>query len=267
MKFNSTSASVVGATLLLALGAVGAHAQAKPKSAKRIPITKEAGGEVAPRVDTVSRVDTVTNTVFHTDTLVRTLVRVDSVMIPPPPRPVILPVGFYFGVGGGVAAPEGSIFVPNSVGYLGQMQLGWQSHNQYYGARMSGTYTGLGEDTQFSRGVNARLWTYGLDAKLGAPLGHLFGFLPRLNIYGIGGWTYTWYRDLPRKLDTPDNTPTVFLAGDPSWIGRSGWDAGGGLSLTWGHSEVFVESRAIGFSPPDSKGARQIPIVLGFNWY
>ena len=266
MNLKSTSASVVSAALLLALGAATAFAQAKPKSAKRIPITKEAAGEVAPRVDTITKYDTVTNTIYHTDTLVRTMVRVDSVMVPPPPRPIILPGGFYFGLAGGASAPDGALFTPNSVGFVGQSQLGWQDHRQVFGLRLSGTYTGMGEDTQFSRGVNAKLWTLSTDAKLGAPLGHVFGFTPRLNIYAIGGWTYTWFKDLPYRLNATDNS-YIYAAGDPAWIGKSGWDAGGGLSLTWGHSEVFVESRVIGFSPTNAPEARQIPIVLGFNWY
>src|SRR5690348_9082566 len=80
MSLRITSTSVVGATMILAFGAAAALAQAKPKSTKRIPITKEAAGEVVR--DTVIRTDTlmVTNTVYRTDTLYRTVTRVDSVM-------------------------------------------------------------------------------------------------------------------------------------------------------------------------------------------
>lgn len=268
MILNTRSVSVVGATLLLALSAIGAFAQQPdPKSTKHIPIKKEAGGEVAPRVDTVTRVDTVERTIFRSDTVMQTVVRVDSVLVTPPPRPLILPAGLYLGIASGASAPDGSIFVPNSVGYIGQAQFGWQSASQIYGLRTSGTYTNLGQDSQFSNGINAQLWTYAIDGKLGAPLGRIFGLTPRLNAYAIGGWTYTWFRDMPRRLDTPDNTPTLFLAGEQTWHGRNGWDAGGGLSLTWGHNEVFVESRVMGFSPTNSPEARQIPIIVGFNWY
>jgi hypothetical protein len=260
--------SMIGAAIVLALGASHAEAQSKPKSQKRIPITKEAAGEVA-RVDTVTLTDTLrlTNTIYHTDTVVRTMVRVDSVLVQPPAVPIRLPAGLYFGVAGGSAAPEGSIFIPNSVGYMGQTQLGWQNVKQWFGARLSGTYTGLGEDTQFSRGRNAQLWTFSTDAKLNLPLGHVFGFTPRLAAYGIGGWTYTWFRNLPHRLSSPDNGPAIFALGDSSWTGRNGWDAGGGLSLAFGKSEIFVESRVLGFTMNSSPQARQIPIVFGFNWY
>jgi hypothetical protein len=263
MRLNTASVPVF-ATILLAVGAATALAQAKPT--KRIPITKEAPGEVAPRVDTVMRVDTVTKYDYRTDTIVRTVVRVDSVMLTPPPVPVRLPAGFYFGVAGGSSGPDGSIFLPNSVGYLGQAHIGWQDHSQIVGARISGTYTGLGQDSRFSHGDNAKLWTLGTDLKLGLPLGNLFG-APKLSAYAIGGWTYTWFRDMPFRVHTPDGAPTVIQAGDSSWTGRNGWDAGGGLSLMWGRAEIFAESRAIGFSVPNGPQARQIPIVLGFNWF
>jgi len=113
------------------------------------------------------------------------------------------------------------------------------------------------------------------DLKLNLPLGHVFGFTPRLNAYGIGGWTYTWFKDLPHRVDelTINNTDvninnaSLFRLGEDSWTGRNGWDVGGGLSLMWGRSEVFVESRVLGFSPSNSPSARQIPVVFGFNWY
>ena len=273
MRLDTASMSVVGAAIVLALSAARAPAQSRPnpKSQKRIPITKEAAGDVA-RIDTLTvyRTDTmtVTNTVYHTDTLVKTIVRVDSVMLQPPVVPVRLPAGLYFGVAAGSTIPEGSNFTPNSVGYMGQMHLGWQNAKQWFGGRISGTYSGLGEDTQFSQGQNAQLWTLGTDLKINLPLGHVFGKTPRMAAYGIGGWTYSWFRDMPHRIDTPNiDNVNVYALGDSSWTGRSGWDAGGGLSLLFGRSEVFVESRVIGFAPHQSPQARQIPIILGFNWY
>src|SRR5690242_18445086 len=83
MSLRSTSTSVIGATMILAFGAAISLAQANPKSTKRIPISKEAGGEVV-RVDTVVRSDTVTVTNYRTDTLYRTVHRVDTVVVQPP---------------------------------------------------------------------------------------------------------------------------------------------------------------------------------------
>lgn len=268
MHLKPTSMSVVGATIILAFAASAAVAQGNPKSTKRIPITKEAGGELAPRVDTVMRVDTVNTTIYRTDTL--RMMRVDTVVMTPPPVPIHLPNGFYLGVAGGSSAPDGSIFNSNSTGYMGQAALGWQRAKQALGGRISGTYTQLGEDSRFSnlQGSAAKLWTLGTDLKLQLPLGHVFGLSPRLNAYGIGGWTYTWFKNMPVRLDTPDNSPVLlFTNGNDSWEGKSGWDAGGGLSLLWNRSEVFVEARVLGFTPENAPQARQVPIVLGFNWY
>ena len=290
MSSNAKTMSMVGAAVLLAFGAESALAQAK--STKRIPISKEAPGEVV-RVDTVMRVDTlqITNTIFRTDTLTRTEIRVDTVL--PPPKPIILPNGLYFGAAGGSSSPDGSIYIPTSMGYIGQLHLGWQNAKQALGGRISGTYTGLGRDSRFTGDREAKLWTMSTDLKANLPLGRVFGRTPKLAAYGIGGWTYTWYRDLPFRLDTQDNSPLVFALGDDGWNGRSGWDAGGGLSLYWGRSEIFIESRVMGFTTRDrfadvningrrfvdvngntvvdvnrgSRSARQIPLVFGFNWY
>lgn len=261
----SIRSTLIGATLL-AFTAVCVNAQAKPKSDKRIPITKEAGGEVAH--DTVYRTDTlrVTNTVYRTDTLTRMMTRVDTVQLAPPVVPIRLPAGWYAGLGFGASMPTGSLYTPNSMGYLGQVHLGWQNAKQILGGRISGTYTGLGHDSFFSNNTSGKIWTLSTDAKLNLPLGHVFGLTPRLNAYGVGGWTYTWYRDLPYRLNTADNL-FVVQNGQDSWTGRNGWDAGGGLSLMFNRSEVFVESRVMGFTPTDGKHAYQAPFVLGFNWY
>jgi hypothetical protein len=290
MSHHRTSWAVIGAAALLAFAPEASRAQAKPKpaSSKRIPITKESAGEVV-RVDTVTRVDTlqITNTIYRTDTITVNTVRVDTVTLVPRPAPIHLPNGFYVGLAAGSSAPDGSLYIPNGVGYMGQLQLGWQHAKQVLGARISGGYTGLGQDSQFSVGDNGQLWTLSTDAKFNLPMGHVFGLTPRLNAYGIGGWTYTWFRNLPHRVDADlsgavvtnngtivttnndldINHPAVIVLGSDSWTGRNGWDAGGGLSLMWGRSEVFAEARVLGFSIENGGNARQIPIVLGFNWY
>lgn len=298
MSHHGTSLAVIGAAALLAFAPEVSQAQAKPKptSSKRIPITKESPGEVV-RVDTVTRVDTlqITNTIYRTDTMTVNTVRVDTVTLVPRPAPIHLPGGFFFGIAAGASAPDGSIYIPNGMGGYGQAQIGWQNFKQWFGARISGGYTGLGHDSQFSSQSNGKLWTMSTDAKLNLPLGHVFGMTPRLAAYGIGGWTYTWYKNLPFRLDafgsnidvttingnninvTNLNNGNVIVLGNDSWTGRSGWDAGGGLSLLWGRSEVFVESRVIGFGirndfncevcNNNTSQARQVPIVVGFNWY
>jgi len=58
-----------------------------------------------------------------------------------------------------------------------------------------------------------------------------------------------------------------FMPGTNSWTHENGWNAGGGASLAFGRTEVFVEARNIQFNNDIAPTARQIPIVLGVNWY
>ena len=93
MSFRFTSKTLSGAAAMVAFGASLAAAQSGPTSTRRIPISKEAGGEVTttPKTDTitlyktdtlrltntVTKVDTVTNTVTNTVT------KVDTVTVAP----------------------------------------------------------------------------------------------------------------------------------------------------------------------------------------
>src|SRR5690349_14413532 len=106
--FNRSVFKLAAGAAILALNAAAVSAQSKPTSTRRIPITKESQGEVAPRVDTV--------TVYKTDTLrlegrVDTLrltgatVTVHDTVIQSVPLMVRHYGGLYFGLGGGVGLP------------------------------------------------------------------------------------------------------------------------------------------------------------------
>ena len=51
------------------------------------------------------------------------------------------------------------------------------------------------------------------------------------------------------------------------WHSHAGWNAGGGASLSWSRTELFLESRVIGFTRSNTPMARQIPTVFGINIY
>jgi hypothetical protein len=51
------------------------------------------------------------------------------------------------------------------------------------------------------------------------------------------------------------------------WHSHGGWNAGGGASLQWGRTELFLESRVIAFNHSNAPQARQIPTVFGINVY
>jgi len=270
----------MGAAAMLALGASLATAQdtskVKAKSQRRIPISKEAPGEVS-RVDTVTvyRTDTLRVTsapMMRVDTvqLTNTVTRVDTVQLPPRPMNVWLPNGMYFGIAAGPNSPAGAIYTPNSTGYGGQLQLGWQGARQILGVRGDVMYSQLGEDSQFaSLQGDAHIWNFSADAKLQLPFANeIFGRAHRFALYAIGGYTYTRFRDLPLRITAqPGQTDPVFAPGIADYQDNGGWNAGGGASLMWNRTEIFVESRVLAFTPTNAPMVRQIPIVLGLNWY
>jgi hypothetical protein len=322
MTFRFTPKTLFGATAMLVVGAALVSAQdtskAKPRSERRIPISKEAPGEVV-RTDTVMiyRTDTLQLTTRVVDTVRMTRTRVDTV-IPRLPK-YTYPRGFYGGLAGGFSTPSGALYTPNSTGGTAQLQLGWQNAKQALGGRFDVNGAWPGRDSRFSAFQGqATLWNFSLDAKLQWPFNfggqkytvkddpcepaksYTRGPFHRFAIYGIGGFTYTTYHNLPLRVNSPNgfdsitvingNTVTVvnpnnvnltnlnnvafFVPGEDNWHSRGGWNAGGGVSMLWGHSELFVEARVIGFRPhnngfntSDGPQARQVPVVLGFNWY
>src|ERR1700759_453567 len=140
---NRNALLLVAGAAFIAFDASAASAQTKPTSTRRIPVSKEAPGEVAPpRVDTVTvyrtdtlrmqgRVDTLrlTNTVTRFDTVVQSV-------------PVITKMvgGMYFGLGGGIGLPYGSIRTVNQPGEMAQLQVGWQSMVNPIRVRLDGTW-------------------------------------------------------------------------------------------------------------------------------
>lgn len=263
---------LTGAAVMLAFGTSAALAQSKPTSTKRIPITKEgsASGEVMTRVDTVTVYRTDTLRLSTTDTVRLTgptITRVDTVMMAPAVRPIHLPYGLYFGLAGGVSSPNGALFNPNNTGPSAQAQLGWQGH--VLGLRGDFNYAHPMQDAGFPNPDEAKIMNFSADARLNIPfLSHLFGSSHRFGLYGLGGYTYSRFKDLPMRIDTDQtNGALVFSQPNSDWLGQSGWNAGGGASLSWGRTELFLESRAIVFTAKNAAQSRQIPLMFGVNLY
>lgn len=272
MSFRYTSKTLLGAAALVAFGASMAAAQSGPTSTRRIPISKEQGGEVT-KTDTVRVYVTdtlrLTNTVTRVDTVAttNTVTRVDTVTMMPPVR---LPSGFYFGLGGGVSAPNGALFNTNSAGPSAQVQLGWQGAKNLLGIRADVNYAQPGEDGRYSSlQANPDIINYNVGLKLNLPFfNHLMGASHRFNLYGIGGYTHTMYKNLPIRAEgsNPDGS-IIVVPGNGDWTHQNGWNAGGGASLGWGRTELFVETRVLAFNASNIPQARQMPFVLGINFY
>jgi hypothetical protein len=307
---------------LIALDASASMAQdtthARPRSTKRISVKKESG-EVAPmpRVDTVTvfrtdtlsvtRVDTVTqtNTVVRTDTLVQTIT-----------RPIPASGSWYGGLAGGVTVPAGGLQNLNETGGTGQLQFGWQPVHSILGGRLDASYSRfrrafgfadenfaiatplLGFTNAFTRSPD--VWNFNLSAKVQVPgvegwFGHAVTFQP----YLIGGGGFATYDHLPQEFSDGSflivrngivqTTNGIIINGvtvdnfDTGWHTSWGWNAGGGLAWRFGHQELFVESRVLGYNSsrndffnnanivgldlPRFRSARQVPIIFGMNWY
>ena len=273
MTFRYTSRTLLGAVSVVAISASLLAAQGTgPTSTRRIPISKEATGEVI-RIDTVTvyKTDTLRvteQTPGRVDTVRNTVIRIDTVA--PLAPPVQLPGGMYFGVAGGVTAPNGALHSTNTTGPSFQGQLGWQGAANLLGVRADVNYAQPNEDARFAAlQGNPRVLNYSADAKLQLPwFGDLMGANHRFALYGIGGYTHTMYKALPIRLNGRTASGDIIVgAGSSDWQHGNGWNAGGGASLGWGRTELFLESRVLSFKPDNASQARQVPFMFGINFY
>lgn len=268
--------SKLGIAAALTIG-IASAAAAQVRSQTPIKISKEAPGEVAVRVDTVhmTRVDTVR--VYRTDTVrvnipgavtTNTVTRYDTVTVETLPGYVRRPGGFYFGLGGGALYPWGSIDRAQMPGYSLQAQMGVDPIGSPLGFRADVNWARPNEMADFA-GNRARPEIMNVSADLKLKLPMLSRALPNFAVYAIGGGNYIRYKDLLIELNTPTagTLANNIAPSDNEWHDKFGWNAGGGLSLGWGKTELFVESRFISFKPANADYGHQIPFVVGFNWY
>jgi hypothetical protein len=282
---------VVGAAAFLAVGAAAASGQDTTKTRRttkkpaasetRIPVTKEAPGEVVPRVDTVTVYRTDTLTVagpMRVDTLRTTITRYDTTRIETLPGYLIERGGMYFGLGAGTSVPRGSLRDVNEEGWNAQAQLGWQPLHSWLGIRGDVNYTQYAENSGYAEvGYPADVLSSNLDLKVGIPIFQkLFGTIPAFSLYAIGGGSYIHSNGLKTELEPGVTCPTTAcqsgsaagLAYAPGVSNNFGWNAGGGMAWHWGATELFAEARVVGFSAAaNTDAAHHVPIVLGFNWY
>jgi hypothetical protein len=273
---------------IFALDASAASAQAKtkpPTSQKRIPITKEAPGEVvAPRVDTVTvyKTDTLrtmgrTDTLRLTNTVTRTDTVVQSITIPPH-----FTGGMYFGIGAGSALPYGSIRTVNEPGPVGQIQVGWQGLNNVFGLRADGNITRYAHNADYAV-LGDRPMMYNVNADLRANLPiftHTLGSSVIVTPYLIGGGSFISFNNLRMKLNFDQGVTGGFgpqhavIAGDDNSTAITddayhsdwGFNVGGGLGFHAGRKELFVEMRGVRFNHGSQfESAWHVPLVFGVN--
>lgn len=274
---------VAGAAMVVS--ASSASAQAGPRSTKRIPVSKEAPGEVVtPRVDTITVYKTDTLRLQgRTDTLRLTgaTVTVHDTTIVNVPMQVRHFGGMYFGLGGGVGLPYGAIRTVNEPGPLGQVQVGWQGLNTVFGLRADLGVTRLAHNADYaSMGDRPMMFNGNADVRLNLPIfTHTLGSSVIFTPYLIGGGSYIRYNNLRAKLSSDlvnapiaqrvriaNGTDAGSTTPDDSYHNNFGWNAGGGFAFHAGRKEMFVEVRGVHFSTGDQfHAAWQVPIVFGVN--
>jgi len=296
--FKRNAGLLVAGAAIFALSASAATAQTGPRSTKRIPVSKEAPGEVVtPRVDTV--------TVYKTDTL-RMMGRTDTLRLTGPtvmvhdtivqnvPMAIRHVGGMYLGLGGGVALPYGAIRTVNQPGELAQVELGWQGLNSLLGFRIDGTWNRYARNPDYvNLGVTSEkvgrpmLWTGNAGLRLDLPFFNAtLGSSVHMKPYLIGGGSWVHYSDLRMKLDADDANANTNVGGfggqhaifatDQNTTTTTGSDSdwgfyyGGGLGFHAGKKEVFIESRAISFQHESSDRfhrANNVPLVFGVRFF
>jgi len=265
-----------------------------PRSQRKIPIAKEAPGEVAtPKVDTVVvyKTDTLRAPTMHDTLRLTSTVTVHDTLIQNVPMVTRHYGGMYLGLGGGVGLPFGSIRTVNETGELAQFNVGYQGLKQTFGVRVDGMWNHFSRNPSFSNlGVvgthvdQASVFTGNADIRANLPifnatLGSSVRFIP----YLLGGGSVIHYSDLRMKLDSEgpnagagfgdqhavfatDANSATTTGSNTSW----GFNFGGGFGFHSGHKEVFIESRGIAWNHGPSSmfdRAWNVPIVFGVNFY
>jgi len=269
---------LVAGAAIFALDASAASAQdttrTRPRSTTRIPVTKEAPGEVVSRVDSVmvyrtdtlrlpGRVDTVSTT--------NTITRVDTVSIPMPQ--VLRQIGgLYFGLAGGASLPAANFNDSDHPGWRAEAMIGVDPLGSPLGLRLTGAYNRYEPHSYVqTRLGNAQIMTAALDGKL--RLVKIQPFEKRVQLYGIAGGTWNRFKDVLENnkgfLSVGDamggnlTLPTVI---DHDWHTGFGYNVGGGAELGWGRTNLFLEGRFARFSGENSK-ISSAPIVIGLSWF
>jgi opacity protein-like surface antigen len=252
--------------------------RARARSTKRIPITKEAPGEVA----STARVDTVT--VYKTDTLrlqgkvdtvnvtkTETVTRVDTVMQPMLPQRLRQIGGFYIGLAGGSSLPAANFNDSDHPGWRIEVPVGIDPIGSPLGVRFNFGYSRY-EPHSYAKPFleNASIMNFDGDLKL--RLVHAQPYNKRVQVYGIGGATYNRFKNILENNNGVLSVGDVFATNgrftttDTDWHSGWGYNIGGGLEFGWGATNLFVESRYNRFSGENSK-ISHVPLVIGLSWY
>jgi hypothetical protein len=271
MRLRKGTACSIGVAVALTIG-LATQAAAQVTSDQRIRIVKEVPGDVVVRVDTVLMRDTLRIT--RVDTVTRTVTFFDTVSVETMPGFLTRRDGFYLGFAGGPAAVgffgQNSLQTGNSNGWTAQGQIGWERSDMPLGLRIDAGYIGLGETPAHAfMGAQPDMYQAGANAKLHLPNLARRAF-PWFQPYVTAGVNALYYKGLRVEAEpgTAGTGPNNVIYSGDSYETRFGWNAGLGLNMAWGRTQLFLEGRGISFTPPNAAHtARVFPVTLGVNWF
>ena len=274
---------LVAGAAIFALDASAASAQdttrTRPRSTKRIPIAKEAPGEVGRhrscrhRHGVQNRHAAAAGPRRHGDvTKTETITRVDTVMQPAIPEVLRQIGGFYIGLAAGSSLPAANFNDSDHPGWRIEVPIGIDPINSPLGVRFNFGYSQYSPHSYAERFVeNAAVMNFNGDLKW--RLVKIQPYNKRVQVYGIGGVSYNRFKNIIENVDgrlsvgdvrTANGVFTTPVDGD--WHSGWGWQAGGGIELGWGITNLFVESRYSRFNGEFSK-ISHVPLVIGLSWY
>jgi hypothetical protein len=278
--------SMVDSSRMARLNATCSRSRAA--SSVRIPISKETAYvprvDTLVRVDTFTRVDTVAAAPVH-DTVVVT--RVDTVqsaagVVAPPMVVRRYSNGFYFGIGGGATMPTGGIRDAYNTGYNVSVPMGWDSQSGPLGLRLDLTYDQLHARSTFRSTddplnavalttVNPQIWSAMADVKLRLPFTGRFAGATT-GLYAIGGVGAHYLRNYGSTFavtnpgtNISDEGAQAASLNDNGSLWRFGANAGGGLSVGLGKTELFVESRYVRVFTSHER-TNYVPVIVGLSF-
>jgi len=271
------------ATLFLlgaALSLEAAPALAQVTSERRIPVTKESKGEVAPRVDTVVVTQYKTDTLRipgapgRVDTVRTTTMMHDTVRVEVPVIAAVRKIGgFYWGLAGGGALPAASFNDPNKPGWRIDLPFGIDPIGSPLGLRFDLGYSNNSTHTWVSNVVDAAS-IMNADADLKFRLGQAKVFDQGFQFYALGGGTWNRFKDVVRinkktnqyRLGDDIKTGTVAGLNDHEWESSFGYVVGGGAQIAWGAANFFGEVRYSRVGA-DKWPVAHVPVIFGVTFY
>ena len=184
--------------------------------------------------------------------------------------------GFYLGIAGGASAPQRDIRNGYTGGWNTTVPFGWDANDSPLGFRtdfsvdhLNGTRVHNANEVTTGASGDITVWSLNADLKLRA---HAPGAPSRTNVYALGG--IGAHRVVNGVYGTTGPNAGQSLAFSDAKT-NFGWNVGAGVSMAWGPTELFVESRFfhiksdLGFHQNGGVGTYTsfTPIVVGLQWF